>query len=173
MAYDPEYHRNYYQANKEKIRETHKLWAEKNKEKLKQLSREKARIKRIQDPEYFRKSSRKYEASNPEKVLLRAARNRARLKNLEFSIDLSDIKIPEFCPLLEFKLEYKRGHGHGPWDFSPTLDRIDSNFGYIKGNVWVISSLANRIKSDGTPEQIMMLAKNLSKIVGIKNAPVE
>jgi hypothetical protein len=39
-------------------------------------------------------------------------------------------------------------NGKGPGDTSPSLDRIDSNLGYIKGNIKVISFKANRIKSD-------------------------
>ena len=33
---------------------------------------------------------------------------------------------------------------------SPTLDRIDNNKGYVKGNVKVISHRANSLKSSGT-----------------------
>ena len=33
--------------------------------------------------------------------------------------------------------------------------------GYIKGNVWVISNKANRIKNNATLEELRLLVKNL------------
>ena len=39
-----------------------------------------------------------------------------------------------------------------------SIDRIDSTKGYEKGNVWVISGRANRIKNDATPEELMRIA---------------
>jgi hypothetical protein len=47
---------------------------------------------------------------------------------------------------------------------SPTLDRIDNSKGYIVGNVWVISMRANRLKSDATVDELMMLATNLREL---------
>ena len=49
-------------------------------------------------------------------------------------------------------------------DHSPTLDRIIPKLGYIKGNVQVVSALANRIMSDATVNQVMAVAKHYEKI---------
>jgi len=65
---------------------------------------------------------------------------------------------PDTCPLLEIPLAYDNTRTSGN---SPSLDRIDSSEGYVDGNCWVISSLANRMKNDATVEQVEMLAKNL------------
>lgn len=46
-------------------------------------------------------------------------------------------------------------------DTSPSLDRIDSSLGYVEGNVWVISTRANRIKSDATLEELKLLVAAL------------
>ena len=46
-------------------------------------------------------------------------------------------------------------------DNSPTLDRIVPELGYIKGNVWVICQLANRIKTNATADQILAVANSL------------
>ena len=75
------------------------------------------------------------------------AKKRAEEKNLSFDIELSDIIIPKFCPVLGVEFSVSK-NGKGPGDTSPSLDRIDSNLGYIKGNIKVISFKANRIKSD-------------------------
>ncbi len=86
------------------------------------------------------------------KSMLSRAKARAKLKDLEFNISIEDIFIPEYCPVLNIKLEFYQKQGGG--DNSPALDRIDSNKGYIKGNVQVISSKANRIKTNATLSEI-------------------
>ena len=40
-------------------------------------------------------------------------------------------------------------------DFSPSVDRIDPTKGYVRGNVRVISYLANRMKSNATVDQLV------------------
>ena len=79
------------------------------------------------------------------------AKRRAKKNDLDFDLDVQDILIPEFCPILGIKIE--KGDG---WytDNSPTLDRIIPELGYIKSNVWVISMRANRLKQDATLEEL-------------------
>jgi hypothetical protein len=48
-------------------------------------------------------------------------------------------------------------------DNSPSLDRIDTSKGYVKGNVWVISWRANKLKSDAT------LAELESIVLALRN----
>lgn len=91
------------------------------------------------------------------KSMLRSAKQRAINKNLDFNIDISDIVFPEKCPLLNIPMSIDSDNK----DFSYSLDRIDSSKGYIKGNVWVISFKANRIKADATLEELELIAKNL------------
>lgn len=89
-------------------------------------------------------------------LILDRARRRAREKKLMFSIDVTDIDIPTHCPILGLPLLRNEGvNGKN----SPSLDRIDSTKGYIKGNVQVISQLANRMKSNASPEEMLAFAK--------------
>ena len=99
---------------------------------------------------------RLYDAKNPTAKLLTKAKQRAKDKNIEFNITIDDIVIPEYCPVLSIKLE--RGDGVFTQS-SPSLDRIDSTKGYVKGNVEVISFRANNLKGDATPEELALLYK--------------
>lgn len=99
---------------------------------------------------YYRK--RKYE--NLKRYLLEAAKNRAKKKSIEFSIQEEDIHIPKFCPILGLELTPSDGVAT---DFSPSLDRIDNTVGYVKNNIQVISNKANRLKGDATFEDIEKL----------------
>jgi len=86
------------------------------------------------------------------------AKKRAKLKGQEFDLQIEDIpEIPEYCPILHIKIIANKTNS--PLDSSPSLDRIDSKKGYIKGNVQIISNRANRIKSDATIEEVEMLLK--------------
>ena len=95
--------------------------------------------------------------------LLNYARRNARRRGEECTLELKDIVIPEYCPVLGIKLE-PGSHSHQ--DCSPSVDRVDSTKGYTKDNVWIISARANRIKNNATIEEIGMLyeaLKSLSK----------
>lgn len=93
---------------------------------------------------------------NHEKVILRAAKNRAKERGLDFDLDVSDIVIPENCPILGIpivRIPGKRTAG------SASLDRIDNSRGYVKGNVWVISSKANVMKNNATLQELKQFGK--------------
>lgn len=94
---------------------------------------------------------------NPASVLLQQARRRAQKKGLPFDLTVDDIVIPTFCPALGIPLFRATGQAaQGP--NSPTLDRIEPRLGYTRGNVRVISSRANQIKSDATPSELLQVA---------------
>lgn len=90
----------------------------------------------------------------PKYKLWAAAKERAKKKDLEFDIDPWDCEIPEVCPVFGIPLVRGRGKQHAG---SPTLDRVDSSKGYIKGNVRVISQRANSLKQDASIEQLELL----------------
>ena len=167
MAYDPEYHREYYQKNKEKKREQGRLWEMRNKDKVRAFRKKRRDALRAENPEKLKEAQRRWEKNNPNKVLFQSAKQRAKKYGLDFNITIEDIVIPEFCPLLGIKLEPREG-GHGPKDSSPSLDRIDNTKGYVKGNVWITSWLANKMKATATEEQLLTFASNVQKLLGKK-----
>jgi len=97
---------------------------------------------------------------NPERYLLRNARVRARKLGRKFSIGPEDVVIPKFCPALGIPLvtgTLGKGKRYARQDGAPSIDRIDSSKGYVKGNVVVVSWRANRLKNDATPEDMKKL----------------
>lgn len=100
---------------------------------------------------------RKWQENNKHKLLLNSARSRAKKKGLLFEIELSDVVIPVRCPILGIRLCVQRGYGRQ--QDGPSIDRIDNSKGYVKGNVWVISDLANRMKAEATREQLAKFGK--------------
>lgn len=109
--------------------------------------------------EYNNKRAIVYVLAQPERYLATCARRRARNKGIEFNITHEDIHIPTHCPILGIELKSHVGEGkHGGQNDSPTLDRIDPNKGYVKGNIQVLSHLANMMKSNATAEELHLFA---------------
>lgn len=88
-----------------------------------------------------------------------SARQRALKNGIEFTLNVADVEIPERCPLLHCKLTNISGKGRVYSNAS--IDRINPNEGYIKENIQVLSDLANRMKQNASPSQLVTFAKNI------------
>jgi hypothetical protein len=153
-----QYERDYYERNKEKLRETAKKYYKNNKDKIQQ--RRKEYYLGVKDKKNATLLS--FRTRNPELVLIKSAKERAKKRGYAFNLVKEDVYIPEYCPLLGLKLESQIGKGKST-DCSPSLDRIIPEKGYVKGNVWVVSMKANRMKSDSSLEEMKLLVENWSK----------
>lgn len=102
-------------------------------------------------------NSERVKCTDPESKMLQRAKNRAKLKGLEFDLTVKDIKIPKHCPVLGIELICKSGTPGGQKN-SPALDRINSIRGYTKDNIQIISHLANMMKSYATNEELIKFA---------------
>lgn len=104
--------------------------------------------------------------------LLNNCKKRAIEKNLEFNLELSDIIIPEKCPILEIPIFTGTKNDYST---SPSIDRIDNKKGYVKGNIKVISMLANTMKNSATKEQLLLFCKNIPTYIDNKDIvrPIE
>lgn len=111
--------------------------------------------------EEIAEKSKIYYRQNLKKLLVSRARSRSTIQNLYCDITEDDIIILDKCPLLGIPFKY--GSKHDKW-FTYSLDRIDNSKGYIKGNVQVITYLANTMKSQATIEQLKTFAKNILKL---------
>lgn len=141
--------KQYYLDNKEEILQQQKDYYEENKEAV--------LLKSKIDRETF--FERDYKLN-----MIHRARQRAKKKNIEFSITEEDIIIPEYCPALGIKLEIQKGLKVARKS-SPSLDRIDVSKGYIPGNIQVISKLANTMKNAATLEELQLFSKWLQDLL--------
>lgn len=91
-------------------------------------------------------------------MMLANARYRAKQDGVPFNITKEDIAIPERCPVTDVKIGIDVGN-KGGGDCSPSLDRLDPSAGYVPGNITVVSNKANRLKSQLSPEQLLVFAR--------------
>lgn len=155
------------EEKKKKQKEYAKGYREKNKEQL----REDARKYRDLNPDYHKEYAEKNLKGTFEKKirsLIYGARKRAKKGGVRFSITKADLEKTEVCPLLEEPLDFSASKKAAP--NSPTIDRIDPRFGYVPGNVQVISHRANRIKNDATFEEFEKIYLNWKKLEKERNA---
>jgi hypothetical protein len=151
------YMKEYREKNKEALQEYHKEYREKNKEAIQKYQKE-----------YHKEYYEKIKEESPWIFMTKTAKCRT---NLPSNIDSTYIKniwpSDNKCPALG--IEFKKGRGK-PIDSSPSLDRILPELGYIKGNVQIISMLANQIMSNATPDQVIQVGEYFKKITEEKNA---
>ena len=93
--------------------------------------------------------------------LLYDCKSRSRKKGLVFDLSVSDLHIPDVCPIFGVGLVY--GSKGKRVACSPSIDRIDSSKGYTPDNVWIICWKANNIKNEGTPAQHRAIADAVEK----------
>lgn len=105
--------------------------------------------------------------------LLCGARGRARDKNLPFDIDIDYVRsmvgenaeLASHCPVFGVPLDWSRMRNNGGKAVpnSPSIDRIDPERGYVKGNIKIISYRANQIKSDASHEELKLVTAYLGR----------
>lgn len=57
---------------------------------------------------------------------------------------LDDLIIPDKCPVFNKPFIY------GDHDWTYSIDRLDNDKGYIRGNILIVSNKANRLKNNAT-----------------------
>jgi hypothetical protein len=123
--------------------------------------------KDVLTPEYEKyrdrqlRQKRQYRKNHPERILWYSAKRRAKQEGIEFTINPSDVVIPEMCPILNIPIKTGKLS-----DNSPSIDRLDSSRGYTKDNIKVISFLANTMKSSASKELIKVFCENIFKYLG-------
>jgi hypothetical protein len=158
-------------------------WGKNNPDKLK------AQKQRRNQQDRVKQSNREFYQSNREailaklkrqrtgkegylKVMLRSAKSRAKENNLEFDIDLQYLQsvVTDYCPIDGLPFDWER---HLATDKSlplatPSLDRIDSSKGYVKGNVKIIGWKWNAKKSNMNLDDLLLLVKYVRNAAKLK-----
>lgn len=99
--------------------------------------------------------------------LVLASKKRAKRAGIDHNLDLDYLFsiLPDYCPYLgiKFHWEAKTNCGNrGGHPRSPSIDRIDSSKGYIKGNVAIVSHRANVIKHNATEQELFRIGRAVS-----------
>jgi hypothetical protein len=93
---------------------------------------------------------------------LTRSKYRAKKYNREHTLTiewiLEQAKIVKICPLLKIELQYTNQTDSTN---TASIDRKDSSKGYTPDNCKIISTRANRLKSDGTQAELEMISQNL------------
>ena len=108
--------------------------------------------------EKINESKRKEFRRNINYYIWERAKQRADKYGYDFNLEVSDIVIPDICPILEVPIEIG---DKGDYEYSPSIDRIDNTKGYIKGNIQIISKKANSMKNSASPEELFKFCKNI------------
>lgn len=112
-----------------------------------------------ENPEKFKEADRKYYSKlDPQKKMFQQVRARAKSRKIPFNLNIEDIIIPDKCPLLE--CEFVVGQKYA-YPYTHSLDRINNEKGYIKGNVQVVCFKANSMKNSATQKELLLFAKNI------------
>jgi len=116
----------------------HDKWVEANKEKI-------------------REHKRRAYTKNPAIFIWRQIKRRSAEQGIPCTITMEDVRFlflrTKVCPVLGIPLVHNFG-GKAFASNSPSIDRIRPELGYVPGNVAVISYRANRLKGDGTREEL-------------------
>jgi len=111
----------------------------------------------VREKEKRRVHSENFRKEKPKAKMLSSAKQRAKKSSTPFDLSLEDIPDWGVCPVLGVKMEPKTR-------YAPSLDKISPQKGYVKGNIQVISRLANTMKQDATQEELERFAKWVLKI---------
>ena len=89
--------------------------------------------------------------------IVQRIKQRAIRDGIDFDIEVADVEWVSHCPVFGYELSY-----HEPdKDRSVSIDKIDPNKGYVKGNVQVMSLRANRAKWNLTKDEVRKLYEYL------------
>jgi hypothetical protein len=149
-----DYRKRYYRANKEKCLTYSKQYAKEHAEEI-------SAKRKIYMTGYKERNLKSY--------LVAAAKHRAKKYGIPFDLIPDDFEIPNACPVFGHAFEPPKKNA---W-WSPSLDRVIPELGYVKGNIQVISMRANMLKSDATPDELEAVAQYARRVTPVILPPMK
>ena len=116
-------------------------------------------------PRFMQERTYKNQYDRIRGYMIRNVKFSAKRRNIDFNLNFTEFDLPEYCPILNLKLQFIKEGGSGNDMNHATIDRIDNSKGYVKGNVIVISRLANVMKNEANFEQLETFSKNINKLI--------
>lgn len=107
----------------------------------------------------IQETTKQWLGKHQEVRLFHSCKANARKRGISFELKIEDIQIPTTCVFLGIPIT--NIYGQGRQQTNASIDRIDSTKGYTPDNIQVISDLANRMKQEATPEQLIKFANNI------------
>lgn len=140
---------------------TRALYYEPTKDKIIEAHRQRRATHNGREME--RKWQRDRRRTQPMVRMLQEAKVRARKRGMAFSITANDLRWPAECPVLGIAISMAEGPRA---DCSPSIDRVDTDRGYVPGNVEIISWRANRLKNDATLDELQAIVGYMQARLG-------
>lgn len=100
----------------------------------------------------------KHRKANPKAYLIKWSKARAVKKNILHTITEKDLIFPDQCPYLKVPfIDRDPKYGY-------SIDRIDPTKGYTSDNIQIISRLANAMKFNATPKEMVQFATSVLEL---------
>jgi hypothetical protein len=151
-------------THKQERREKAKKYYAEHQEEIRERNRSYHHAHRDEHNAKLKIQNQRTRVTHPWRELLHAAKSRARLKKVTFSLtkEWAESRWTGRCELtgLEFKLGL---NGVGPQVWSPSIDRIKPSLGYTPENCRFILLGVNIFKSSGTDEDMIFMAESIVK----------
>lgn len=139
--------KRHYDANREEQQERIRSWKQRN-------------------PEKAAAASKRWEQKYPARKMLTQCRGNAKQRGLECNLTLQMIEEmlqPMTCSATGLPLSFERidgqRHSRSPW--YPSIDRLDNSVGYVPGNVRVVCSIYNFMRSNHADHDVLAVARAL------------
>lgn len=110
----------------------------------------------------------RYKTKDKQLHLLNVIKNRAKAQNIPFNLEYDDLTPPKVCPVFNVEIGRIEPHSNSSKRFSISIDRIIPEKGYVKGNIQIISQLANVMKHDASIAELKIFANWVLKTYGEK-----
>ena len=136
-----------------------KEWRKKNPEKYK------AQRKRARERRKEKEITKSIEEDRVQR-LFHGIKKRCRENGICCDIKTyKEIEIPTHCPYLNIELSYDGSRGKN----AASIDKIIPELGYTKGNIQIISMLANQMKSNATIEELLTFSQSINELYKKEN----